>query len=320
MKLGMSGHFRIEKREVGTNRLVGVREFDNLVTNRGLDGYGVGVSRLLGYCALGKGTNAPAPTDVALGQYSVTSSMVNSYAQTAPTAPDYVASGTWRYRFNAGVAVGIFSEIGIGTNIANPSASNSYLFSRALIVDEHGQPSSITILENEYLDVYYTLNFHQPINAIETFTFDLFGVTHTVTGKIAYATGAGIVSFEGNLAFTGGNIRSVQHSATALGDITGTVNGIESDRSSSGYPYHPNGSPNAYVVGTYTRSSTFGFGLGNDNYEQGISGIQFNTRRDANGSNDLAMQCQYLITPPIPKTVEREMTLTFQWSWGRYGE
>lgn len=315
MKLGISGHYRIEKREVGSNKLKCVMEFDNLITNRGLDGYGRGVATTR-YCYIGRGTNAPDVNDRTLGSY-VGAAYISSHSTSGAVAPDYVSSSTNVYRFNAGQVTGNFTEIGIGNAGGNPV--NDYLFSRALILDEHGNPSVITVLPNEYLDIYYTIYFHPPLTQEVDFGITILGTTHHVIGKMAQASGSSIdTNYDGLFCVQDATIQGVYKNCTALGDITGNVNGIETDKSASGYPYHPRGSRAAYADGTYKIASTFHFGLGNDNYEEGISGLLFETGA-SRANNTLRMYSQYLIDPPIPKSNKRELDLTFEWSWGRHG-
>lgn len=318
MKIGMSGHFRIEKRESGSDKLLAVREFDNLITNRGLDGYGMQVSGLCSRCYIGQGTNAPSVSDRQMGSYAG-SAYINSFRTAAPVAPDYVSSVTTTYRFNAGQVVGNFTEVGIGNVSDNPT--NQYLWSRALILNEQGGASSITVLPNEYLDVYYTLYFHPPVQSFVNFDVEIeyLGTTHNVTGRLAKVQGSWIETDSfGSFHVQSATINAVKQNSTALGDITETVNGVETDESASGYPYHPIGTLLPYEEGSYKRASVFSFGLLNDNYENGISGIEFFT--GAYRMNyTMNMYAQYLISPPIPKTEKRELDLTFEWSWGRHG-
>lgn len=311
MKLAFSGHFRIEVRDAETHRIKTVREFDNLITNNGLNAYGARRGWPLAACYIGRGTNAPSVDDTSLGQPAGEALCERNYQTIAPVAPDYVSGVVISYRFNAGTVVGNFSEVGIG------DAGSNVLWSRALILDQQGNPSTISVQENEYLDVYYTLYLHPPITETKAFVVDINGVSHNVSARLAKASENGIAVGDHpyRVYFDVGRLSSVNTDSTSLGSITETVNGVQTDTSSGGYPYRPTGSINSYVENSFKCSTTFHFGLANDNYQNGISGLEFKTVDSYAG---FLMYFQYLINPPIMKTNRQELDLTFEYSWGRY--
>ena len=313
MKIGLSGHFRLEVREARTGKLKQAREFDNLITNSGLDCYGLQYNPI-DFCYIGSGMNAPTPEDAQMGQFVGSTNQKLSAVRQAPESPNWVAALTVAYRFNANTIVGNFSEIGIGYG-SNPA--NGKLWSRALIVDEGGSPSTLTIVENEYLDVYYTLYFHPPLGDA-SFDFQIGSTTYHVTERLAYAANTRIGGNDGGLYINAPYVRETKTNCTALGEITGEQNGVNSDKSDGGYPYRPNGVLQPYSMGAYKRAAIFHYGLGNCNYENGISGLVWDSGQSFSSDASMFFEVQMVISPPIMKTENNELELTVEYGWGRH--
>lgn len=157
LKLGVKGHFKLIKGNGETGEETVVADFDNLVTNQGLD-YIMNETRWVqdGSCKVGTGSATPSVTDTQLQKgfarrawssytYSTDSILLTKTITCECTFP----VGT----FNSTV----ISEIGSGTNAAN------YLIgSRALILDDFGMPTTIALLSTEYLRVNYSLILQAP--------------------------------------------------------------------------------------------------------------------------------------------------------------
>ena len=310
--VGFSGHFRLETHDAQTGELRQVREFDNIITNSGLNSYGAGV-RNMQWCHVGTGQNTPAATDSALGNPIAATNTILEKSNPAAEAPDWILTKIIAYRFAAGAAAGNISEVGIAS-AGLPFPSNAYLWSRARILDEHGNPSTITVLNNEYLDVYYTVKIHLPIGGEITFPVTISGNNHTVKAKIANVSTALISTSANGIATEGIHCRQVKTNSTELGGIDGEVNG-------TGYGVTGNSVLQAYQNNSFKTSSVITFALNQANYPNGISGLVMRTNPTSSASQ-LApfFQAQYLITPPIMKTQNNELALTFEYSWGRYGE
>src|SRR5574337_29456 len=142
--------------------------FDNLITNIGLEGIGAhttGYNCL--YCVVGTGNTTPTFADTNLAAYKAVSNTANpqslwtAVGQTT-TSPYYVIL-TNKQRFNAGTATGNLSEVGMTTQAtSSTTAATDKLFSRALILDASGNPTTITILPDEILDVTYQIYLYLP--------------------------------------------------------------------------------------------------------------------------------------------------------------
>lgn len=109
----------------------------------------------LNYIHVGSGSSQPSAGQVQLDvKFAYTNrnkKLTHGYVS-ASDAENGKAYGYSRLevQFNKGAAKGNISEIGVGNNTdGNP------LWSRTLILDHSGNPTSITILEDEYLTVTY---------------------------------------------------------------------------------------------------------------------------------------------------------------------
>jgi len=104
-------------------------------------------------CRVGSGNTPPANTDTTLVSQVAQTTTIQSYTRgrvvigSSPIT-DVYSKFNFVYRFATGVAAGNLSEVGV-------SASTGNLYSRALILDDLGAPTTITVLPDEVLDVYY---------------------------------------------------------------------------------------------------------------------------------------------------------------------
>lgn len=136
----------------------------NLITNYGLNKLFTELSSDLGgvnYCQLGSGTTEPSFTDL-----NLTNKLVSKYGAAAVTnyfcsnvAP-YYSRTTVKFSFSPGQATGMFTEVGLAATETNT------LFSHALIKNGNGDLVTLTVLADEYLDVYYDFYWYYPDTAL----------------------------------------------------------------------------------------------------------------------------------------------------------
>src|SRR5690554_6876904 len=175
--LGVGSRYRLEVYKAENGQLVRASGWsENLIPTRGLDMI-MGLAsddRAQLNCAVGTGSAVPQMTDTQLQQPFATSGSVQSLTRDWQTSEvPYWHKITARFRFNAGVFNNTnITEVG---TIA-PYASN-WLFSRALVVDANGNPTAVTVLSDEYLDVVweyfvvvgeYSGTFNQLIDGVST--------------------------------------------------------------------------------------------------------------------------------------------------------
>lgn len=246
VKIGLKGRYRIYKRR-GDEITHDTGWFDNLITNQGMDYLSTGAQYLTA-CQVGSSSTTPQFTDVALGsriggvygEFTVTSTIDtdNRYAVHRKT-----------YIFPSGTATGNISEVGVGT-----SPTGNVLFSRALILDSFGVPTTITVLSDEDLVVIYELFVKQPTG---DYTATVSGQSVTVRvcliNSVSTTAGWGMNSANGDpfAAPASGGIHFVYPGA--IGAITGAPSGTGVTAGGG------NISSDAYVPGSHTRVSTLGW-------------------------------------------------------------
>ena len=309
-----SGHFDLKVYDAATGRLTKSRSFPNLITNDGLIRYCSGNTLSSLRISVGTGTAEPLPTDTGLSNFLKSSYNTNQLAYNAstPQPPDYLSTTKMTIRFNAGEFTGeTISEIGVC--VAGNQNVNNPLWCRALILDEYGNPSTITILSNEYLDVTYTLIYHPKLDD-DQFTFTMDGVTYECTSRVAYV-GSGVFNNSGyGHALRGGPmmIAKVYNSQT-LGEITGQP------VYSSGGMLETAYDNNSWIYESenpYSHKSLFGLALAKGNFAGGIGAMLLAT--NSWRAYGIMNQTQVSINPKIPKDANTEMTFTLMKTVSRW--
>ena len=230
LNFGFAGRFDLVARKVamgedgsplldgGSNVLTGesrsLASFENLILDSGLNRLGTG-SVIDGAC-VGTGTTVPENSQTSLASLLRVTSTWQSRVELAgsTTAPYYAE---WRivYRFAAGTAAGNLSEVGLGWDANAWANTMGGLWCRALIKDSEGNPTTITVLADEVLDIVYTLQLHPPTSDA-TGTFNLSGEAYQYTLRPAWVNSRvyfnwwaaeavlGGIASSGATAFTGG--------------------------------------------------------------------------------------------------------------------
>lgn len=301
----IEGFYQIKKYKVGTDELVqDTGEFKNLITDQGLTRWCTG--SFAPNCFVGTGSALPSYSDAALNAYLTTNNTIESNIQSnsgLPHATPY-SQNSITYRFNAGVATGNLTEVGVGY-----VSGGNKVCSRALIVDGAGNPITLTVAADEYLDVTYTMRCYIPANAADaTYNITVSGTVYAVTARVAYFTSWGVYlqyginnnngSFSFNVAYgTGGTLGAVTSSPTA----------------SSAIARYSDVSDIATVTGTgvITATRTIVAGLTELNTDGGIKCL-------VHGTNIIikAITCptQFSFSPIIPKDNTKILTLTFSYT------
>lgn len=276
--------------------------FDNLITDGGLDRLGTaGTSFVWQYCRVGSGTATPTTTDTNLAAQIASNNSIFSTSAGLDAVNAYI----WRrevYQFNEGVATGIIAEVATSW-----LTSGSGIFSRALIKDSFGDPTTITVLADETLRVTWEIREYYPTEDITgevVFTGNIGG-TYDWVSRVANLTAGGnawqLDSRGGGLAPTDNN--GYINSGGDLGPITGQP--TYTARVSM-----PTIALDAYVSGTYQRTGTVTIPLASANDPAGITSIIFSSIRLGN-----IFQMKFI--PPIPKTAEDVVSLKIGISWAR---
>jgi hypothetical protein len=214
---------------------------------------------------------------------------VRSNSGTSP----YYGITTIQFQFAIGGATGNLSEVGIGT-------TSTQLFSRALILDGGGSPTTITVLSTEALYVTYSLRQYVPLTDV-TGTITLNAINYAYTLRAANAT----QSFAWAI-FNGGDsptLNQAQAFSGAIGAITGSPAGSVSNASSV--------STTAYSNGSFVRNVSATWGLTAGNF--GAGGIP--AILAIFGGSQSRGDYQIGFSPAIPKDGTQVLTMNFQLAW-----
>lgn len=235
-----------------------VREFGqrvpspNLITNLGLDALGEDASFIRMH--LGTGTAPPQDTDTGLDNFGVNvqgSNPVQSFHSSGESPWFCETRLTWTSA--VGGATGTWTEIGVSNQ-----NTNGNLRSRALILDQGGQPTSFPVLADEQFQGTYIFREYVP-ESDSPATITLGSNSYnTITRPISVATvnanpgqwGCNLdgtsqfISHTGSQWYTGGLV------AITAGAPTGPVSGAVT------------ASASAYGAGNYYRDSSLRWGSG----------------------------------------------------------
>ena len=301
----LAGRFKFEaiKRDSAgkeVSRRVAADWFDNLIVDAGLNNLGTqSIRSALARCRVGTGTTPPTISDTDLVS-SV--AFVGSPTETTgfTSSAPYYSWVRYVFTFPTGAAAGNLSEVAIqdGSNV---------LFSRALIVDGVGTPTTVVILSDEQLVVTYELRIYAA-TADVPFTIDISGTSYSGTlrpmqvGTVVLFSVAGTA---GGLPLTnlGSGNSAAGTTGTALGAFTAAPTGTMVNSTGTF-------SASAYTTGNFYRDWTITWSLGQANVGSGITTLAVRSRM---------APIQLSFSPRIPKTATKTMTLTFrEGPWGRF--
>mgnify|MGYP000097226180 CR=1 FL=1 len=287
----MAGLFRLRVHKPGIGTRIDTGWFPNLITKNGLNEYPV-AANIYNKFFVGSGSTAPNENDTSLEQLVAETNDFGGDVTGAQSEPPYYSYFQRTRRFQAGEAAGNLAEVGVG------DAANN-LFSRALILDENGDPTTITVLADEVLDVSYEIRLYPP-------TDDLLKEV-TISGQLHDTiTRASRVTSSSFWAPFGDFDNSVSYNQAYSGDIQD----ITSRPAGSGY-HSSSVAFQAYSADSFERVNAVTWGLNNGNVgASGIRSIMWN-ERNANGS----YQTQY--EPRILKDDTKVLTLNFKTAWAR---
>ena len=303
----LSGEYNIViKRGDGTTEETGW--FHNLILNSGLDtmaaidpnGYN---ANLVSRCCVGTGTSTPTVTQTGLdAQIAQVDGGQNfaAYQVLNAGAPTYTTTLYYGWGFGQGTVIGNIAEIGVG----RPSGS---LFSRALILDNSGNPTTITVTAIDQLTIYYRLNMSPPL-ADGTGTFTIGSTTYNFTTRVWNATQVYASTY-----FLANSNSFAAPAFTAVMGAPSTLVAIDSNQYPTGSYLSPlppwqDQVRVTYIPGTYYQDWQLNISAGYSNSANGIGAMVIGA------SNHTT---QILFNPPIPKTNTSSFSLTTRFSWNR---
>ena len=275
-------------------------EFPNIITNQGFNFLSTHGS-INGEVAVGTGNTPESATDTTLVNFVAGQSTTTSSTFTAQGTAPYYGSQTKTWRFGEGAAAGILAEAGIGRGNCNVDGSD--LWSRALIKNELGVPTTIEVDVDEWLDVTYQLRLYPKHLVDDTGSVLIQGVSYNYTMRNALVTsGAGWGAYLSSKFPTNsgvGTIGKVYEAGSTLGDVTSTPSGANDD-----FYQRTEGT---YSADSYNQDCVWNLRLGDGNWAGGFDAMLF------------VVNCsiiQVSLDAAVPKDEFKVFDFTVNFNWG----
>lgn len=283
------------------------KPFYNLITDAGLNSLGGGYQLSGGgggafrYCRVGTSSTPPTVSDTTLGaqtgRASPTGTTTNSVQYT--TTP-YYSQHQAVYTFAVGAVSGNLTEIGFFTD-----SSGGTMWSRALIKDSGGKPTTLTLLAKEQLKVTYTVIRYIPTSLTGSFTLNTNGTPSTINYNIIPANISSTLS-----SWTAGKVICdlgeiiYAYEGTTLGSITSSPSGTALEAAIT---------VSSYTLGSFVSNLTVNVSAVNYNFTTGIGSLAFFNSQL--GTSYTGYQCSF--SQKILKTSSQTLTISIRLSWGR---
>lgn len=299
-EIGATFKMRTYKADGITTKETG--EFHNVVLDTGLQQMGVGA--WANRCLVGTGNSTPVVSQTQLDNtLASTNTIQTSSASMNTSTKPYYYSLQITYRFGEGVAAGNLTEVGLGWT----QTGQNPCWNRALIKDANGNPTTLTVLSDEFLDVTVEIRIYpaETIGGSFDFKNKLGEVisTHTYNGYVHMVVPQ--VAVSNRFQFSSINLyanANITESPTAV--ITGTSLGSNSASNTT-----------EQIISPTSMRGQMKFNL-----NQGLGDCTGFTINMIGVHRSTSAQAYYkaLINPPITKTNEMEITWTLDLTWGRY--
>lgn len=301
-KVGLQGFFNVKLIDSRTGDVKRELNFKNLIVNSGLDALGnfTNLLNLVAQARAGTGGTAPAVGDTALQVQVGTGT--NRETFNVSSGPSFAYwQVQMQYTFLEANANGNLAEIGL-------FASGGTMWTRQLLKDGTGTPTTITKTSAERLQVTYTMRLYSPTVDV-TGNVTISGVVYAYTARASNINDTAtwgsnpLVNF-----FAGGASASYGHETNVLGSTSGRPAGTE-DGTTQDTSHSVTGS---YTAGTFSREHTYFWDTNRANFGTGIGSITYG------GVNSIAPMFQVSFGTQIPKNALKQLTLVTNISWGRY--
>lgn len=278
----------------------------NLITDAGLNMIGLGTASWNSTAYVGEGNTPPANSDTALQTYHQSAAIdfgATPSTTTTTGSPDYIQKLTLVYTFPVQTVNKNYAEVGVGP-------TNTNLFSRALIVDSGGSPTTFTVLTGEQLQVTYRLWFYpQVVDAVSV--VNISGTNYTITSRgHGLGTSLSTASMVGAWQWTTTNPGSTRI-ATAF---NGSLGSLTTDPGGS-FELLNIASVGSYTTGSFTRSVTYSASVSQANLSGGITVI---TGPMYLAGGAVPCPLQHGFSPALPKDNTKTLSITITHTWARH--
>lgn len=323
--MGTAGEFRcVVKRADGSTKIdTGYQK--NLILNQGLDFFGGGNgSDMMAYCVIGSGNSQPVYTqnklDTAVLGVSGTASSTKYDYNAATDGNLYKTNRVRKYSFSGLNNVNV-SELGLASTYSN--ATTYFLCTRALIKDSKGNPTTITVLNGEILEIYYklwaifdttdkigTLNLLDGVGGSASYNYIVRPATVGVTDPLV-----GGNSFANNIGTTINYLsRSTDRGFYVSSSSISAIASLPSNLVSYGSVYESSFpvTGSSYTSGSYKKTLTLNCPV--DKLNQQIASLFLYSTF---GSWQISIKSTN-DNSGIPKTSTQTLSIPIEFSWARY--
>jgi hypothetical protein len=315
MKSYIKGRYRmVAGKKNGASRVV-ADWFDNAFSTTGLDGLGSS-SMSASTMKVGTGTSAESASLTSLeGLVGTTTNRLSGTFSTFAVSGEYAGwSRTWR--FGEGDAAGNLGEVGIGTG------TTASVNTRARIRDSLGDPTTITILSDEFLDVTYEMRHYMPTADIED-EIVLGGDTYEYTIRpscVHVSTRWRLLNADNATSIAMRHDTTTNQTSGLYQDNTlySNTTAESTITTSTGIANRTSASAATYTNGNYYRDFTLTWGLTAANFTEGVGrGYIGLGLVPGSGVSWASGIYQIYWKDPIPKTDEEVLSLTFRSAWAQ---
>lgn len=282
-----------------------VREvpFTNVITNQGLDSLagGSNFATNFSHLAVGTGSSTPTVTQTGLDDEIARTSRNTTYGGSGGD-PVWYSYARSVHTFGVGGAEGNISELGLFSD-----ASGGTMFSRALIRDTNGDPTTIPVLGDEQLVVTAEVRLYPHVDDVTgTFDADVKGdtvpVSYTIRPIAAHITSSGVAQgWALNRPLVDTSTSNSSGNSAASSNSLAPVDGF------------PSGATNAssvgrsgYSSGSFEQQINLSWGINSANFSGGVGSINF------------AGKFRAVFDPKLDKTSDDVLTANFLIQWGRH--
>lgn len=278
--------------------------FDNIVLDSGLQR--MKVNTWYSGISVGSGNSTPVVTQVGLDSYINRTTTTSVNVTVGSSVDEDSRQYFWQrmtYRFGAGAAAGNISEVGLSWGTGDS------LWNRALVKNNLGNPTTITVLSDEYLDISVEIRFYLKYGG--TGSFDVLDAI----GNVASSHNYSIMPYSRNEPTTGGiGAVSPSHMTLYTGEYTGVIGSPEiSGRIGNTGRTSIANSDLLQVSGRFTFDLTSGVGA-IKTMVLALSGFGFNT---SSPSVLASFGYAFVLDVPIVKTNTERLTVDATINWGR---
>jgi hypothetical protein len=278
-------------------------DFPNLIVDAGLDFIGSTGTTLtcMNNAQMGTGGTAPATTDTGL-QTPIGTRVSKDFASNASGPAFAYWQETLQFTFLEANANGNLAEIGLFS-----STSGGTMWTRQVLKDGTGTPTTITKTSAERLQVTYNVRLYSP-TADVTGNVTISGTVYAYTVRAANINQSGAWgAFPLTGYFAGGSCGAYLTESNVLGTTSGNIAGPQ-----DGNTIQTSTSIGAYTPGSFNRQHTYFWDTNRGNFTTGVGGVLYG------GTNANAFMFQCSFGTQIPKTALKQLTIVALLSWGRY--